>query len=126
MTDRGLFEPDVLIGDQFTAGRRRRVTLSSEKRLMLAVLETALDDYRRYIGATDRIGRQLFAEAAEWFESTSHEHIFSFENISDTLDINPTYFRRGVAAWHKRLIDACNQPAVVAVVDVPELVRAAS
>ncbi len=103
MIERGLFEPDVLIPEQ--VARRRRAALSGEKRLMLAVIENALDCYQKYIEATDRIGRTLFMEAAAWMESTSNDDIFSFENISETLDINPEYFRRGVAAWHKRLLE---------------------
>jgi hypothetical protein len=126
MTDRGLFEPDVLIADQFITARRRRATLSSEKRLMLAVLENALDYYRKYIVATDRIGRTLFTEAAEWFESTSDADVFSFENISEILDINPGYFRRGVAAWHQRLLDAGSRTVEIPAVESPEPVRAAS
>lgn len=126
MTDRGLFEPDVLITDQFLNARRRRVALSSEKRLMLAVLENAVDYYRKYIGATDRIGRALFTEAAEWFASTSNEDIFSFENISETLDINPAYFRRGVAAWHKRWLDAGGRSVELPAVKSPEAAQAAS
>jgi hypothetical protein len=126
MTDRGLFEPDVLITDQFVTARRRRAALSSEKRLMLAVLENALDYYRKYIAATDRIGRSLFTEAAEWFESTNNEDIFSFENISETLEINPGYFRRGVAALRKRLLDTPKSTVEVPTVESPEMVQAAS
>lgn len=126
MTERGLFEPDVLIADQFIAARRRRAALSSEKRLMLAVLENALDYYRKYIAATDRIGRGLFIEAAEWIQSTSSEDIFSFENISETLDINPAYFRRGVAVWHKHLLDTHSRTAQTPALETRESVRAAS
>ena len=126
MTDRGLFEPDVLITDQFVTARRRRAALSSEKRLMLAVLENALDYYRKYIAATDRIGRGLFTEAAQWFESTSSEDIFSFENISETLDINPGYFRRGVAAWRRRLLDTRTHAVEIPAVESPEPVQVAS
>jgi len=126
MTDRGLFEPDVLIADQFVAARRRRAALSSEKRLMLAVLENALDYYRKYIVATDRIGRSLYTEAAEWIASTSNEDIFSFENISETLDINPGYFRRGVAMWRQQLLDTHSRSAATPAVQTREPVRAAS
>lgn len=125
MTDRGFFEPDVLIADQFITARRRRATLSSEKRLMLAVLENALDYYRKYIVATDRNGRALFTEAAEWFESTSNDDIFSFENITETLDINPGYFRRGVAAWRQRLLDTHNRTVEAAAAEPTEMVQAA-
>ena len=126
MTDRGFFEPDVLIPDQLVTARRRRAALSSEKRLMLAVLKNALDSYGKYIVATDRIGRTLFTEAAQWFASTSNEEVFSFENISETLDINPGYFRRGVAAWHKRLLDAHGRTAESPAVESPERARAVS
>jgi len=125
MTERGLFEPDVLITEQVAAARRRRAVLSNEKRLMLAVLENALDYYQKYIAATDRTGRTMFMEAAEWIKSTSNDGLFSFENISETLDINPGYFRRGVAAWHKRLLDAHATAVETSAVESAEPVRAA-
>ena len=126
MTDRGLFEPDVLITDQFSGARRRGAAVSSEMRLMLAVLENALDYYRKYILANDRAGRELFEEAAEWFERTSNEGLFSFENISETLGINPEYLRRGLAVWHKRLLEAPGRTVEIPAPESPQLVRAAS
>ncbi len=126
MTDRGLFEPDVLIRDQFPATPRRGAAVSSEKRLMLAVLENALDCYQKYILASDRAGRELFKEAAEWIKCTSNEGLFSFENISETLDINSEYLRRGLAAWHKRMLAAHCRPVEIPATESPQLVRAAS
>jgi hypothetical protein len=126
MPDRGLFEPDVLLTEQFSAARRRRATISSEKRLMLAVLENALDYYQKYIFAHDRTGRELFKEAAEWIACTSNEDFFSFENISETLDINPDYLRRGLAAWHERLLEAHCRPVEMPAAESPQLVRVAS
>jgi len=125
MTDRGLFEPDVLLTEQFSAARRRRAT-SSEKRLMLAVLENALDYYQKYILANDRAGRALFEEAADWIACTSDEDLFSFENISETLDINPDYLRRGLAAWHKRLLEGQRRTVEMPAAESPQLVRVAS
>ena len=125
MTDRGLFEPDVLLMQQFSGARRRRAAVSSEKRLMLAVLENALDDYQKYVAAQDRVGRTLFAEAAAWIACPSNGDVFSFEHISETLDIDPSYFRRGVAAWHRRLLDAPRRTTEAAA-EAPELIQAAS
>lgn len=124
MADHGVFEPDVLIAGLVVAARRRRAALSGEKRLMLAIVENALDYYQKYLLATDRVGRALFAEAAEWMASTSDEDVYSFENISETLDINASYFRRGVAAWHKRLLEAHSRAAETPVAS-PEPVRTA-
>ena len=125
MPDYGFFEPDVLITDLVAVARRRRAALSGEKRLMLAVMENALDCYQKYIVATDRIGRALFKDAAEWMASTSNEDVYSFENISETLDINPSYFRQGVAAWHQRLLAARSRAAEIPTLESPEPVRAA-
>jgi hypothetical protein len=124
MADHGFFEPDILITEAAVAARRRRATLSGEKRLMLAVVENALDYYQKCLFATDRIGRALFTEAADWIASTSNDDVFSFENISETLDINPAYFRRGVAAWHQRLVEARSAVAMPAAAS-PDAVRVA-
>jgi hypothetical protein len=126
MTDRGLFEPDVLITEHFAAARRRKAALSSEKRLMLAVLRSALDDYQKYIVANDRVGRALFAEAARWIECTSNEDSFSFESISETLDISPEYLRRGLAAWRKRLLEGHCHTVENPAAESPQLARVAS
>lgn len=126
MNDRPLFEPDALLSEQFSAARRRRAGISSEKRLMLAVLENALDYYQKYILATDRSGRELFEEAAQWIACTSNEDLFSFENISETLDIDPGYLRRGLAAWHTRLLEAPCRTVETPATESPQLVQAAS
>ncbi len=100
MTDRGLFEPDVLLRDQF--GVRSGATVSREKRLMLAVLENALDSYQKYVFARDGQGRQMFDEAVEWLESGNTDWLFSYRNICETLDINPDYLKRGLEGWRRR------------------------
>ena len=126
MTDRGLFEPDVLLSEQLSAARRRRAAISSEKRLMLGVLENALDYYQKYIFANDRVGRELFQEAAQWIECSISEDLFSFENISETLDINPECLRRGIATWRTRLLEGHCRAAGIPAAESPQSVRAAS
>ncbi len=100
MSDRGLFEPDVLLRDHF--GVRSGAMVSREKRLMLAVLENALDSYQKYVFARDGQGRQMFQEAVEWLDSTNTDWLFSYRNICETLDINPDYLRRGLEGWRQR------------------------
>ena len=101
MTDRsfGLFEPDALLPAQFYAAFRGGTAVRGEKRLMLAVLEDALDCYQKYAFAKDGHGRQLFDEANEWITSGNRVWFFSFENICETLAINPEYLRRGLENW---------------------------
>ncbi len=119
MRNQGLFEPDVLIAEVWGAAQRRTAPLSSEKRLMLAVLHNAIDCYQKYVFADDRFGREQFEEAAAWINCTSTHGLFSFESISEALDIEPEYFRRGLAEWHRRHVEA--QRVVRAAAPVAEL-----
>ncbi len=101
MTDRqsGLFEPDALLPAQFYAAFRGGVHVKGEKRLMLAVLQDALDCYQKYAFSKDGPGRQLFADAESWILCDDRDWYYSFENICETLEINPEYLRRGVERW---------------------------
>jgi len=128
MTDRsfGLFEPDALLPAQFYAAFRGGAAVRGERRLMLAVLEDALDCYQKYAFARDGQGRQLFAEACEWIGSESRGWFFSFENICETLEITPEYLRRGLERWRSKMMAAQRQTArAVAKADATP-VRAAS
>ena len=101
MTDRsfGLFEPDALLPAQFYAAFRGGSGVRGEKRLMLAVLEDALDCFQKYAAARDGHGQALFEEALAWIGSNDRGWFFSYENICETLEINPEYLRRGLESW---------------------------
>lgn len=113
MTDRsfGLFEPDALLPAQFYAAFRGGSAVRGEKRLMLAVLEDALDCYQKYAFSRDGHGRQLFDESCEWIGSANRDWFFSFENICETLEINPEYLRRGLERWRTQYAGAPRHPA---------------
>ena len=53
-----LFQPDVLIRDQFVATYKRRFHLEPEKTLMLAVLQDAVVCFQDNLAATDRRKRR--------------------------------------------------------------------
>jgi hypothetical protein len=101
----GLFEPDVLIGELAGANHRRATTLSSEKRLMLAVLRSALECYQNHLHAKDAQSREMFEEAAAWLASTSSAGLFTFHGIAEALDIEPDGLRRRLADWTRRRRD---------------------
>lgn len=98
MRNHGQLAYDTLLADVFGDGKRGAST-SSEKRLMLAVLRNALECYQKHLLSTDRTGRELFAEAAAWIECTNGNGLFSFENISEALELEPQYVRRCLADW---------------------------
>ncbi len=103
MSDRsfGLFEPDALLPAQFYSAFRGGSSVRGEKRLMLAVLEDALDCYQKYAVAGDGHGRQLFDEALTWISSKERGWFFSYENICETLEISPGYLRQGLENWRR-------------------------
>ena len=100
----GLFQPDTLLPSQFFDRVRRRSEHDGERRLMIAVLEDAVDVYRKQVGTREPRGQELFREAEEWIEDTDRTWLFSFQNICDVLDIDGDYLRRGLHAWKDRVL----------------------
>ena len=97
-----LFQPDTLLPSQYFDRIRRRASSDGERRLMVAILEDAVEVYRKQAGARDRKRRQLFEDAEAWIESPDRSWIFSYENICDVLGIDATYLRKGLRVWKLR------------------------
>jgi len=115
-----LFQPDTLMPSQYFDRIRRRASADGERRLMVAILEDAVDVYRKQAGARDRKRRQLFEDAESWIESGDTSWIFSYENICDVLGIDAGYLRKGLRVWKQRTGGARGQ-----VVSFPDLDPAA-
>lgn len=63
---------------------------------MFAVLNDAVECLAKHRGGTRRRDKRLFREAREWVLSAERDELYSFENICDTLKINPSYLRAGL------------------------------
>ena len=70
-----------------------------EEKLALAVLESAIADFQKYVFSKDQRGQKLFQEAEEWFLEKDDDQLFSFEYICATLQLHPDYIRRGLLTW---------------------------
>src|SRR5215510_5081921 len=77
----------------------KRNIREGEERLMLAVLEDAVDYFQKYFLARNPRGKQLFQEAEDWFFDKDSEELFSFESICDALGLNPNHIRKGLLVW---------------------------
>lgn len=73
--------------------------LEGEKRLMLAVLERAVDDLRTYANVPTGRGRWLLMEVAAWFDS-SETGPFDFEGICQATGLDPDFIRKGLRGGH--------------------------
>jgi hypothetical protein len=121
-----LFTPDTLLPSQFFDRLRRSSEYDGERRLMLAVLEDAVDVYRKQLGAQDARGKTLFEDAEAWLEDRDGSWLFSFENICDVLGIEADYVRRGLHALKARRAEARRAPVVTLRADEPPELRKAS
>jgi hypothetical protein len=73
-----------------------------EEKLMLAVLENAVEYFQKYVVARKPSGKKLFQEAEEWFLEKDNDGLCSFENICQTLQLHPDYIRQGYFAGRKQ------------------------
>ena len=95
----GLFEPDTLLPIQYFEAMRRKHLLEGEKRLVLSVLEDAVECFMKCIDSSTNKGQRLFRDAEEWINLEDKKWVFSFDNVCEMLDINPEYLRRGLRDW---------------------------
>lgn len=94
-----LMQLDTLVPFQYLETTRRKLPLEAEKRLMLAVLEDAIFCFQKYCHARSRKEQRLFSASEEWIGETGDGWIFSFENICETIGLDPDYMRRGLMEW---------------------------
>lgn len=86
------------------------------KKLMLAVLQEALNNFVRLLNAKKPEHQEQFGEIESWFWSDDTGWLFSFKNIAEHLGINPTYFRAGLSrlktkkSANRRLTQAKSKP----------------
>ena len=88
------FEADTILPSQYWSKMCRREHRTGEHRLMLGILEDAVNVYcQRHAG---RLGLRAFREVEKWFTSPDTSYVFSFERICETLGLDASWLRRGL------------------------------
>ena len=87
---------DSLMTQQYADTFRRSEHLDPEKVLVAAILNDAIQEYRKYGGVQDPNGKKRFREAEEWIMHDGNGWIFSFDNVCDFLGLDPDYVRHGL------------------------------
>lgn len=105
----GLFGPDALLPVQYFDLLRRKVPIEPEIRLMWAVLEDAIECYRRHMGSAKGKPGEELDEVENWIFDPDGDWLFSFENICSTLGIDADYLRGGLLTLKQR--SSAVQPA---------------
>ncbi len=93
--------PDIILPSQYfeLIGTQ---SLSSEQRLMLAVLVDAVNIIHSCRGNGSVRKRGLYNEAHEWLFTRGSGRTFSFENVCDGLGIEPELLRRRLSETNDR------------------------
>lgn len=95
----GFLQPDAMLPTQFFQSLRSKSQFDGERRLMIAVLEDAVHCFMKQLHATDPKARQLYSDAAEWIADEDRTWFFAFDNVCETLDLDPAYVREGLFKW---------------------------
>jgi hypothetical protein len=90
--------PETILPEQFF---RPSAALPPEKRLMLAVLEGALLDLQRSVGARTPRARRLADEVDAWFAADDESWLCSFLNVCQALGLDVSAVRTRVARWRR-------------------------
>src|SRR5947207_13111835 len=101
-----LFQPDMLLSAQYFENLRRRTHFEPEKRLMLALLEDAINCYQDNLISRSGKKKRLFEDTEQWVLRTDGDWIFSFDNVCDALGLNPEYVRQDLLRWKERSQEA--------------------
>ncbi len=68
---------------------------------MFAVLQDGIACFQGYFFKPSRTNEALFREAEDWINSNDNG-VFSFNNVCDTLGLNPESLRKGLEQWKAR------------------------
>jgi hypothetical protein len=103
-----LFAPDIVLPEQFFEGARRDSQASGEKALMLAVLEDGIRCFQEHLRNPRSNPRLLSQQAEAWIRAVDYEWPFSFNNVCETLGIDPSALRAALLDWKAKRLAECD------------------
>jgi len=93
-----LFEGDVIAPDQYLEIFTRTNKLGPEQELVLAILTDAIDCILKFCDEPVPMRAKLFSDAHNWIFAQDEREPFSFLNVCEILNFDPSYLRRGIKA----------------------------
>jgi hypothetical protein len=94
-----LFGGDAVLPEQIVAGYRNDSSLSGENALMLAVLEDGIRCFQEHYRNPRCNPRLLSEEAEQWIRADDWDWPVSFNNVCETLGMNPEALRGALLRW---------------------------
>jgi hypothetical protein len=90
-----LSEPDILASNRYENVFQSR-QIPPEKRLILAILDDAVQSFVATMKPRNHKELREFEEAQTWIMETNSEWIFSFDSVCSQLALDPDYLRSGL------------------------------
>jgi len=88
--------PDCILPMQYFDQVQKRFSAVAEGRLLLAVLQDAINCYLEDVNCTGRHARARFREVNDWFNARNCHDLFAFESICEVFGIDPPSVRRAL------------------------------
>jgi hypothetical protein len=99
--------PDATVVKQYDNACLQDVRSQGVHRLMLAVLKTAISDYLEGSESQTREARRLSDEAGAWISGKSPASgVFAYEEVCESLGIEPGRLRKRLVWLANRAMDA--------------------
>lgn len=103
MQEAGSEASNVLRGAQLSLDLSGYGKMTGEYVLTDAVLREAIREYQKFARYQSRRGVKLFRDVDRWFSADDRDSFFSFINVCQILDLEPTYIRTGLKMWRERV-----------------------
>lgn len=88
-------EPDIMLPSQLLSPEEEGLD-AGERKLMAAILSDGIEAYIHQSLNSETQKSRVRQEIIDWVENEDTEYIFSFDNVSESLGINPEYLRLGL------------------------------
>ena len=89
---------DPTIAESLFGSSARNGPAGAERELMLAVLSDAIECYWKHQKSAKRSAIRLYQDAKKWIFGEDDSVPFSFKVVCETLELEPSYIRRGILA----------------------------
>ena len=98
---------NAFVPSQFFENLRKHASnKTGEGRLLVAVLQDAVDCFQKNALSGDR----HFEDAEKWIMGTNSNAALSFEYVCSVLDLDPQYVRQGLRRWREAALRVDRPP----------------
>lgn len=91
-----VLEPDTISPFQFYGSKQLSGQVDGQKKLMLAILQDAVECLEKYRQSRNCIQQELYQDALDWVRDPAADWLFCFTNVCDFLGFDPTYMRQSL------------------------------